>query len=111
MTPTVLDAAATTKKSDVIVSMPKWDFGSDLNLKALLPKLGITDAFDPNKADLSGITKAEELFVAQALHKANITVDELGTTASAVTAVAAEPASLPAVPPIQFTVDRPFVFE
>jgi serpin B len=113
MTPTVLDAAAKTKKSDVIVSMPKWDFGSDLNLKTLLPKLGITDAFDPNNADLSGITKAEVLFVAQALHKANITVDELGTTASAVTAVAAKTVSAVAspTPPIIFTVDRPFVFE
>jgi serpin B len=111
MTPAVLDATAKTAKSDVIVLMPRWDFGSDLDLRALLPKLGITDAFDPNNADLSGITKAEALFVAQALHKANITVDELGTTASAVTVAAVEPASLPAVPPIQFTVDRPFLFE
>jgi serpin B len=113
MKPSVLDAAATTKSTAVNVTMPPFDFASNLDLEQLLPKLGITGAFDPNSADLSGITTAEQLFIYQAVHKANITVDRLGTVASAVTALAAMPASarIQPVPPIEFTVDRPFVFE
>jgi serpin B len=110
--PSVLEAAAKTRTAAVDVTMPSWDFSTDVDLKALLPKLGVTDAFTDN-ADLSGITTAEKLFIYQALHKANITVDRLGTVASAVTAMAAMPASarIPTVPPIEFTVDRPFAFE
>jgi serpin B len=107
----VLDAAARTTESDVNLTMPTWDFDTSLDLRTLLPKLGITDVFGP--ADLSGITTAEGLFIDQALHKANITVDELGTTASAVTAISAVAVSgiTSATPPIEFTVDRPFLFE
>jgi serpin B len=113
MTAKVLEAAGKTTTAAVNVTMPSWDFDSDLNLKTLLPKLGITDVFDPNSADLSGIAAVEKLFASQAVHKANITVDRLGTTASAVTAigVSASSARIPTVPPIEFTVDRPFVFE
>jgi serpin B len=113
MTGQVLAAAGRTKTAAVNVTMPSFDFGSDLDLKRLLPGLGISDAFDPVTADLSGITTLEKLFAAQAVHKANITVDRLGTTASAVTAigVSATAARIPTIPPIEFTVDRPFVFE
>ncbi|HZE66272.1 MAG TPA: serpin family protein [Sporichthyaceae bacterium] len=111
MTPAVLAAAGRTLPAYVNVTMPKWDFRSDLDLIPLLKTLGITDVFGP--ADLSGITTAEALYVDQALHKANITVDELGTTAAAVTAITARAVSAVAgpTPPIIFTVDRPFVFE
>lgn len=113
MTAKVLKAAGDTKTTAVNVTMPSWDFDSDLNLKQLLPGLGISDVFDPVNADLSAITTAEQLFASQAVHKANITVDRLGTTASAVTAigVSATAARIPINQPIEFTVDRPFVFE
>jgi serpin B len=113
MTTTVLDAAGRTRTTAVDVTIPSFDFGSDLNLKQLLPALGVKDVFDPDAADLSGITAAEKLFAAQAVHRANITVDRLGTTASAVTAigVSATAARVPTVPPVNFVVDRPFVFE
>jgi serpin B len=113
MTAHVLAVAARTRTAAVNVTMPSFDFGSDLNLKQLLPKLGISDAFDPAAADLSAITTVEKLFASQAVHKANITVDRLGTTASAVTAlgVSATAARIPTIPPIEFRVDRPFLFE
>jgi serpin B len=108
-----LAAVGRTTPTDVAVTMPKWDFGTDLDLRSILSKLGVTDAFDPATADLSGITAAEKLFVGQAVQKANITVDELGTVASAVTALGLT--NLGAVvgptPPVEFTVDRPFAFE
>jgi serpin B len=113
MTAHVLEAAGKTKTTAVNVTMPSWDFGSDLDLKSLLPDLGITDVFSDSKSDLSAITAVEKLFASQAVHKANITVDRLGTVASAVTAVgvSATAARIPINPTIEFTVDRPFVFE
>jgi serpin B len=108
-----LAAVGRTTPTDVNVTMPKWDFGTDLDLLSLLARLGVIDAFDPATADLSGITAAEKLFVGQAVQKADITVDELGTVASAVTALAAVGASavVGSTRPVEFTVDRPFAFE
>lgn len=110
LTPTVLAAAAKTAPTEVDLTMPLWDFGTTLDLRDLMPGLGVTDLFEPDAADLSGITEAERLFIDQAVHKADITVDELGTVASAVTAVTGRATSA-GPPPVMFTVDRPFVFQ
>ncbi len=107
-----LTAAGKTKPTDVVLTMPTWAFGADLDLRKLLPELGLTDDFDEARADLSGITTSESLFVDQALHKANITVDQLGTEAAAVTVITVTAVSGKiGPPPVEFTVDRPFLFE
>ncbi len=110
MTPAVLAAAAKTKPTVADVTLPKWDFGTKFDLTRLLQQLGVEDAFD-GRADFSGIATVEHLEIDQAVHKANITVDELGTVASAVTAVSIKATSARLPAPLQFTVDRPFVFE
>jgi serpin B len=111
LTPAVLDAAAKTAPTELELTMPLWDFGTKLDLRALMPELGVTDLFQEGTADLTGITEAERLFVMQAVHKANITVDELGTVASAVTALGVGVTSAQLPPPVSVTVDRPFVFQ
>ena len=74
--------------------------------------MGMPTAFDPSAADFSGMTKDEELFIAAVIHQANITVDEEGTEAAAATAVVMETTAAPLDPPqpIDFVVDRPFLF-
>lgn len=47
--------------------------------------MGIKDAFLPSKANLTGISKSESLFISRAMHKAEIVVNEEGTEASAIT--------------------------
>ncbi len=82
--------------SDVSVSIPKWESTSTIeDLKPALEALGIADLFDTAKSDLGGITAAEQLSVDTVAHQATITVDEEGTTAAAVTAIAASPVSAP----------------
>ena len=48
--------------------------------------MGMSDAFDPGKADFSYITENLDLYLSQVLHKTYIKVDEKGTKAAAVTA-------------------------
>jgi serpin B len=90
----------------VQISLPKWDFGTDIDLAATLNKLGLSVPFGP-AADFSGIGPG--MFIGQAIQKATITVDEWGTEAAAVTAVAM-PGSAPLPPEITFVANRPFAF-
>lgn len=57
-------------------------------------------------ADFSGINGARDLRVQAVVHKAIISVDEKGTTASAATGVSAGVISIPS----SLVVDRPFLF-
>jgi len=63
--------------------------------------------FDPG-ADFSGMTDLD-LFIEQAMHRANITVDEWGTEAAAVTGLGFEESG-PPEPDIVVHADHPFAF-
>jgi serpin B len=91
---------------DVTLTLPSFDFESELPLNLLLAQLGLTAAFCP-EGDYSGIAEGGGLCIDQAVHKATITVDEEGTEATAATMVAM-PASI--MEEIELTVDRPFIF-
>lgn len=48
--------------------------------------MGISEIFDPTKADLSGLLESkQQLSVSDAVHKAFIEVDEVGVEAAAAT--------------------------
>ena len=85
---------------------------SSIELTPILKNLGVSSVFDPSTADFSGIfDSAETIAVSDVMHRARISVDENGTEAAAVTAVAwalAEPGEPPK--PIPFIVNRPFLF-
>jgi len=68
------------------------------------------DAFDPNRADFSGMDSAHDLYLGNVEHKAYVSVDENGTEAAAATAVVMEASAVEAGAPISFVVDRPFIF-
>jgi serpin B len=97
------------KSTQVNLALPKFQFSSEFNLNAPLKKLGMTSAFQPGQADLSGMDGTRSLFLSQALHKAFIKLDEQGTEAAAATAVVVGVTSMPAEP-VTLTVDRPFLF-
>lgn len=72
----------------VNVMLPRFSFSSHVNLQGLWQALGVCDAFDQTKADLSGMITQKPCWVNQVLHEATIEVNELGAKASAVTAIA-----------------------
>lgn len=90
------------------LTMPRFDFETRLDLIPLLRSMGMAIPFDGGAADFSGITREAPLFIGDAVHKANITVDEKGTEAAAATSLAF-PVSKPP-PPAEITMDRPFLF-
>lgn len=66
--------------------------------------MGIKDAFEQSRADLSNINN--NYFVSSMIHKTKISVDEKGTTAAAVTtSIFANKATPP-----KFHANKPFLF-
>lgn len=100
------------RQARVKLSMPRWNFSTDLDLESVLKRMGMSVPFDRTAADLTGIAElggGRRLYIAQAVHRANISVDEWGTEAAAVTGVGMGATS--AVPrELTFAVDRAFAF-
>ena len=96
---------------EVSVFMPKFTMETSYSLPAYLSSLGMVDVFDDSLADLSGIAPVEPngLYVSEAIHKAYVDVNEVGTEAAAITAmVLAYTSSQP--PPPMFIANHPFIF-
>ena len=66
--------------------VPMFKFDYDLNIKEDLQKLGITNVFDSNKADLSNISSSKN-YIDDAKQKTNIEFANEGIKAAAVTYV------------------------
>jgi serpin B len=95
----------------ISLTLPRFRVTSSFDLPPALAGLGITLALSRGQADFSGITTAEHLFIGQAVHKAYIDVDEQGTEAAAATALGGMTTrARVADPPVEVTVDRPFLF-
>lgn len=93
----------------VEVVMPKFRLEYDLTMNDVLAALGMGIAFEPYRADLSGIgLDPGDLYIDRVKHKTFVEVDEEGTEAAAVTSVGVR--LVCACGPPQFRVDRPFVF-
>jgi serpin B len=90
---------------DVDLTLPRFEFDTTLQLVELLQEMGLTIPFS-SEADFSGIVESG-LFIADAVHKGTITVDEKGTEAAAVTGVAMEESAYPGA---EVSVTRPFLF-
>jgi serpin B len=95
--------------TQVDVALPRFKITSEQNLNTTLAAMGMPLAFDDKKADFSGITKAERLYITRVQHKAFVEVNEEGTEAAAATGVVMGTRSLPP-PPKVFRADRPFFF-
>lgn len=101
------EIASGLQSEELILSLPKFTLASELPLREALRAAGMSDAFDPERADFSGI--APDVFLSSAFHQARLLLDEDGTTATAATAFTGAGAGLPPVP-IPVVVDRPFLF-
>ena len=100
-----------TTEDHVVVTMPRFKFGFDLELNKVLKQMGMVKAFSDQQANFSKISDIF-LYISAVIHKTYIDVNETGTEAAAVTAIVFETTSAGPNEPqkIYFTVDKPFVF-
>jgi len=92
----------------VSISIPKFNIESDFDLNKTLSDLGMKDAFT-EMADFSGITSSDKLHISKIVHKANITINEEGTEASAATAVIMRKMSM-LLDDVTIKINKPFIF-
>ena len=98
--------------------IPTFSFDYQLDLEKDLKKLNVTDIFDADKADLTGILPEKGNFISDTLHKATIDFSNDGIKAAAVTIFGGAGSAgcgfehLYDVPVevIDLTFDKPYVF-
>lgn len=97
------------RHAKIQAGLPQFEYEYALNLDKILQDLGMTDAFDPTRADFSSM--ADDLYVSSVLQKTRIIVDAKGTKAAATTIVTMAPTSAPAPDSIKPVIlDRPFLY-
>jgi len=104
---------AGAEEREVHAAIPKFTCEYSADLTDSLKAMGITDAFDMDRADLSGLGTSSlgPLYISQVLHKTYISVDEKGTRAGAATAVIPVPtAAMKPEPTPVVHLDRPFLY-
>ncbi|XP_053320129.1 plasminogen activator inhibitor 1 [Spea bombifrons] len=107
LTPELIEEwKARMKMSTRLLMLPKFSLLSEVDLKAPLERLGITDMFSAEKADFSRLSTERPLYVSQAFQKIKVEVTESGTKAAAATAAIL----LARMSPLEVIMDRSFLF-
>lgn len=104
--------AANSGSEKVYVSLPKFEYESEIPLKDILEKMGLAEAFSA-EADLNGLGSgaAGSPYISDVFQKAKIITNENGTKAAAVTEImVALTASRPQQEPKRIVLDRPFFY-
>lgn len=102
------------ERRKVILTMPRFDINSDLDIIGGMEKMGITDVLNPKKSDFTPLTsdKKAQIYISQAQHAARVITDEYGVLAAAYTILDLRDSA--GAPPRNETLiiiaDRPFLF-
>lgn len=101
-------ATADLRDSDVDLYLPKFRLAWEDTLNDELKRLGMRQAFKPDSARFTRISRTlgDKLYIDFVKQKAFVDVNEVGTEAAAVTVVGIGVTSAP----VPVRVDRPFVF-
>jgi serpin B len=100
----------------VVLTLPRFKTEYSADLKDVFRNAGMTLPFDARRSDFSGLTglppSAAPTAIDQIVHRAVIEVEEEATEAAAATAIGIRVTSVAPKPvePIQFRVDRPFLY-
>ena len=114
MEPSTIDLwLAAVRPAELNLVLPRLKLTTKTLLIPPLSELGMQIAFDSDSADFSGMVEpawlgGERVFLSRATQDVFIEINEEGTEAAAVTSIGAFVTSVPP-PPIEFTVDRPFL--
>jgi serine protease inhibitor len=97
------------------IELPRFELKSNYRLNGPLQSLGMTRAFQPDAAQLTGMfssvagqARAGSFFISSVLQSTYWKVDEEGSEAAAVTTTGVRAAAVRPEQPFQMIVDRPF---
>ncbi|KAK4470986.1 hypothetical protein MN116_006489 [Schistosoma mekongi] len=96
------------EETSVSLKMPKFTLTKKLHLVGTLKSIGIRNLFDPSKADLSGISSKNNLYVKSFIQTNILKVNESGIEAASVTSPIIVPISA-LIPEVNFYVTHPFI--
>ncbi|MBD5146799.1 MAG: serpin family protein [Ruminococcus sp.] len=102
------------ERKNIVLAMPKFECESGGSLVKMFERLGVREAFAPGSASFGGITDDKDviLFISEIIQAAKIICDEEGTEAAAATMVTMDGgADMVTEEPMEFIVDRPFLYE
>jgi serine protease inhibitor len=105
--PTLEQLLKAPKRRKVELRMPKLHLKLQAELTTVLTELGVRTVFTDD-ANLSGISE-DPLAVQAVIHETVLKIDEQGLEGAAATAVMMRALSMDVTPPIEVTVDRPFL--
>jgi serpin B len=95
----------------VDLELPRFSINSALSLIETLRSLGMTDAFDDDRADFTGMTARRPLWIQTLEQSSIVEVNEEGTVAASATRIGIGGCSAPAKPPRRkFHANHPFLF-
>ncbi|XP_052592385.1 plasminogen activator inhibitor 2 [Peromyscus californicus insignis] len=98
----------TMAEDDVAVYIPQFKLEQHYELKSILRSMGMEDAFNKNKANFSGMSQRNDLFLSEVFHQATVDVNEEGTVATGGTGAVMTGRTGHGGP--QFVADHPFIF-
>ena len=96
------------QKTSVIAAFPEFAFEQELDLQHALKKMGVTQVFDPVRANFNALSK-QPLFLSAIKQKVKIEVNAKGTKAAAVTWGEVKMNAAP-IEEIRLVFNRPFVY-
>lgn len=97
---------------DVSAGIPEFSCDYDFLVNGALISLGMTDAFDQEKADFTNMGEIRDnIYINRVLHKTHIEVDRNGTKAAAATVVEMDKATGMQISQVEeIILDRPFIY-
>lgn len=95
-------------EDDVEVFVPQFKLEEHYELKSILRRMGMDDAFNEGQANFSGMSERNDLFLSEVFHQATVDVNEEGTEAAAGTGAIMSGRTGHGGP--QFVADQPFLF-
>ncbi len=88
----------------------KLEYKTDSILKEVLKEMGMEIAFDPYRANFTGMADPSNIWIGRVIHKAFLEIDEEGTEAAAATVVEMLESSVPEETDPIIMINRPFIF-
>lgn len=108
----LMDTLKNAEDIEVKAAIPKFESEYSVEMSDIFKAMGITDAFDGNRADFTGLGQSDNgnISISRVIHKTKIAVDEKGTKAGAATAVEMRATGALADESKTVYLDRPFVY-